>query len=210
MRQDGAFQEFDEANYGRIVAMSAAVPGNRQEAEDAAQEAFALARGSRLGRYDVPEGSAGWPGGSPSTPAGGCGEPPSPQSRSPLSGTHRSQSQQTRSPSPPSAPRRLPASATPDIRTAMTHQTPAVGACRGPEPHIGARAPGQARTAAAPQTAVLAIASLERTRTSGALGSCGWGIAARVNSAIAPGRKTRQCVEPPYWKYPSSSPFPTW
>ena len=53
---------------------------------------------------------------------------------------------------------------------------------------------------AAPQTAVFAMASFERTSTSGALGSCGWGIAASANSAIAPGRKTRQWVEPPYWK----------
>jgi hypothetical protein len=45
---------------------------------------------------------------------------------------------------------------------------------------------------AAPQTAMLAMASFERTSTSGALRSCGWGIAARANSAIAPGRKTRQ------------------
>ncbi len=39
---------------------------------------------------------------------------------------------------------------------------------------------------------MLAVASFERTSTSGALGSCGWGMAARVNSAIAPGRKTTQ------------------
>lgn len=37
-----------------------------------------------------------------------------------------------------------------------------------------------------PQTAVLATASFERTSISGALGSCGWGMAARANSAIAP------------------------
>src|ERR1017187_5823805 len=107
MRQDGGFQEFYEANYGRIVAMSAAVLGNRQGAEAAAQEAFALPRWSRLGPAAGSEGPAGWPCASPSTPAGGCGEPPSPQSRSPLSGTHSSQSQQTRSPSPPSAPRAM-------------------------------------------------------------------------------------------------------
>jgi hypothetical protein len=45
---------------------------------------------------------------------------------------------------------------------------------------------------AAPQTVVLARASFERTSTSGVWGSCGCGIAARANSAIAPGRKTRQ------------------
>jgi hypothetical protein len=48
------------------------------------------------------------------------------------------------------------------------------------------------RKGAAPQTAGLAVASFERTSISGALGSCGWGIAVRVNSAIAPGRKMRQ------------------
>jgi hypothetical protein len=42
------------------------------------------------------------------------------------------------------------------------------------------------------QTAVLAMASFERASTSGAWGSWGWGIAPRANSAIAPGRKTRQ------------------
>ncbi len=39
----GDFQEFYQANYGRVVAMVAAVLGNRQEAEDVAQEAFARA-----------------------------------------------------------------------------------------------------------------------------------------------------------------------
>ena len=34
------------------------------------------------------------------------------------------------------------------------------------------------------QTAVLAMASFERTSMSGALGSCGWGMAPRANSAI--------------------------
>jgi hypothetical protein len=42
------------------------------------------------------------------------------------------------------------------------------------------------------QTVVLAMASFERTSISSALGSCGWGIAARANSASAPGRVTRQ------------------
>ena len=56
MRQDGDFQEFYEANYGRIVAMVTAVLGDRHEAEDVAQEAFARAytRWSRLGGYDLP------------------------------------------------------------------------------------------------------------------------------------------------------------
>ena len=48
------------------------------------------------------------------------------------------------------------------------------------------------RPPAASQATVLAVASFERTSISGALGSCGWGMAARANSAIAPGRKTRQ------------------
>lgn len=39
---------------------------------------------------------------------------------------------------------------------------------------------------------VLAMASFERTSTCGASGLCGWGRAARVKSAVAPGRKTRQ------------------
>lgn len=57
MEPHGDFQEFYEANYGRIVAMAAAVLGSRHEAEDIAQEAFAraLARWSRLGSYDLPE-----------------------------------------------------------------------------------------------------------------------------------------------------------
>ena len=57
MRLDGGFQEFYEANYGRIVAMVTAVLGDRHEAEDVAQEAFARAftRWSRLGGYDLPE-----------------------------------------------------------------------------------------------------------------------------------------------------------
>lgn len=54
---DGSFQEFYEANYGRIVAMVTTVLGDRHEAEAAAQEAFARAftRWSRLGGYDLPE-----------------------------------------------------------------------------------------------------------------------------------------------------------
>jgi RNA polymerase sigma factor (sigma-70 family) len=57
MRLDGGFQEFYEANYGQIVAMVTAVLGDRHEAEDVAQEAFARAftRWSRLGEYDLPE-----------------------------------------------------------------------------------------------------------------------------------------------------------
>ena len=57
MRQDAEFQEFYEANYGRIVAMVAVVLGDRHQAEDVAQEAFAraLTRWSRIGGYELPE-----------------------------------------------------------------------------------------------------------------------------------------------------------
>lgn len=57
MRQDGEFQEFYEANYGRIVAMVTAVVGDRDQAEDVAQEAFAraLIRWPRIGGYELPE-----------------------------------------------------------------------------------------------------------------------------------------------------------
>jgi RNA polymerase sigma-70 factor (ECF subfamily) len=51
------FEEFYQANYGRLVALLLAVLGDRQDAEDAAQEAFAraLARWPRVSGYDVPE-----------------------------------------------------------------------------------------------------------------------------------------------------------
>lgn len=57
MRRDAEFQEFYEANYGRIVAMVAVVLGDRHQAEDVAQEAFAraLTRWSRIGGYELPE-----------------------------------------------------------------------------------------------------------------------------------------------------------
>ncbi|MBV9515438.1 MAG: acyltransferase [Mycobacteriaceae bacterium] len=48
------------------------------------------------------------------------------------------------------------------------------------------------RLPSASQALELAVASFERTSTSGALGSCGCGMAAREKSAIAPGRKTTQ------------------
>jgi RNA polymerase sigma-70 factor, ECF subfamily len=51
------FQDFYQANYGRIVALMTAVLHDRHEAEDVAQEAFAraLARWPRLAGYDLPE-----------------------------------------------------------------------------------------------------------------------------------------------------------
>lgn len=57
MWQEAEFREFYEANYGRIVAMLAAVLCDRDQAEDVAQEAFAraLTRWSRIGGYELPE-----------------------------------------------------------------------------------------------------------------------------------------------------------
>ena len=51
------FGGFYEANYGRTVALVAAMVGSRHEAEDVAQEAFAraLTHWPRLRRYDLPE-----------------------------------------------------------------------------------------------------------------------------------------------------------
>jgi RNA polymerase sigma-70 factor (ECF subfamily) len=57
VRPDAEFQAFYEANYGRIVAMVAAVLGDRDQAEDVAQETFvrALIRWPRIGGYELPE-----------------------------------------------------------------------------------------------------------------------------------------------------------
>ena len=51
------FEEFYQACYGRMVALVAAMLGDRHQAEDIAQEAFAraLTRWKRIARYDVPE-----------------------------------------------------------------------------------------------------------------------------------------------------------
>jgi RNA polymerase sigma-70 factor, ECF subfamily len=53
----GSFQEFYQANYRSIVAVVVAILGNRAEAEDVTQEAFAraLARWRRVSAYDLPE-----------------------------------------------------------------------------------------------------------------------------------------------------------
>jgi sigma-70-like protein len=57
VREDGDFADFYAANYGRTVALVAAMLADRHEAEDIAQEAFAraLPRWTRLRRYDSPE-----------------------------------------------------------------------------------------------------------------------------------------------------------
>jgi predicted RNA polymerase sigma factor len=51
------FAEFYEASYRRVVALVAAIVGDRHQAEDIAQEAFsrALTRWQRVARYDLPE-----------------------------------------------------------------------------------------------------------------------------------------------------------
>jgi RNA polymerase sigma-70 factor (ECF subfamily) len=55
--QPDDFAEFYEASYGRMVALVTAIVGDRQQAEDIAQEAFAraLARWPQIARYDLPE-----------------------------------------------------------------------------------------------------------------------------------------------------------
>jgi hypothetical protein len=55
--QHDDFAEFYEASYGRMVALVAAIVGDRSQAEDIAQEAFsrALTRWQRVARYDLPE-----------------------------------------------------------------------------------------------------------------------------------------------------------
>ncbi len=57
MRQDADFQDVYEASYCRIVALVTAVLGDRHEAQDVAQEAFAraLTWWPRLGNYELPE-----------------------------------------------------------------------------------------------------------------------------------------------------------
>jgi RNA polymerase sigma-70 factor, ECF subfamily len=57
MRADGDFDDFYAANYGRTVALVTSLLGDRNEAEDIAQETFARAlnRWSRLRTYEQPE-----------------------------------------------------------------------------------------------------------------------------------------------------------
>jgi RNA polymerase sigma-70 factor, ECF subfamily len=57
LRDRDDFQDFYQANYVRLVMILLNVLGDRQEAEDAAQEAFAraLARWPKICRYDLPE-----------------------------------------------------------------------------------------------------------------------------------------------------------
>ena len=55
--QTDDFGEFYEASYRRVVGLVAAIVGDRQQAEDIAQEAFsrALTRWHRVARYELPE-----------------------------------------------------------------------------------------------------------------------------------------------------------
>jgi RNA polymerase sigma-70 factor (ECF subfamily) len=55
--QQDDFAEFYQASYCRVVTLVAAVVGDRYQAEDIAQEAFAraLVQWQRVARYDIPE-----------------------------------------------------------------------------------------------------------------------------------------------------------
>jgi len=55
--QTDDFEEFYEGSYRRVVALVAAIVGDRHQAEDIAQEAFsrALTRWHRIARYELPE-----------------------------------------------------------------------------------------------------------------------------------------------------------
>jgi RNA polymerase sigma-70 factor, ECF subfamily len=54
--QTDDFEEFYKASYRRVVALVAAIVGDRHQAEDIAQEAFsrALTRWHRVARYELP------------------------------------------------------------------------------------------------------------------------------------------------------------
>ena len=58
--QTDDFGEFYEASYRRVVGLVAAIVGDRQQAEDIAQEAFsrALTRWHRVARYDPLQATA--------------------------------------------------------------------------------------------------------------------------------------------------------
>lgn len=78
MRKHADFDEFYEANYGRMVALVTSVIGDRIEAEDVVQDAFAraLARWTRPAATTFPRRGSGAPlSGSRSTPGDGCGAP---------------------------------------------------------------------------------------------------------------------------------------
>jgi len=57
VKDSGYIQEIYQASYGRLVAQIYAITGDRIEAEDAVQEAFAraVASGTRFSRVDKPE-----------------------------------------------------------------------------------------------------------------------------------------------------------
>jgi len=57
LKRSRDFEDFYAANYGKITALVAAVLGDRNEADDVAQEAFAraLARWPRVSAYELPE-----------------------------------------------------------------------------------------------------------------------------------------------------------
>ena len=57
MKQSRDFEDFYAANYGKIAALVTALTGDRHEAHDIAQEAFAraLARWPRVSGYELPE-----------------------------------------------------------------------------------------------------------------------------------------------------------
>jgi RNA polymerase sigma-70 factor, ECF subfamily len=57
MKQAQDFEEFYAANYGKVTALVTAILGDRNEADDIAQETFAraLARWPRLSSYELPE-----------------------------------------------------------------------------------------------------------------------------------------------------------
>ena len=74
-----------------------------------------------------------------------------------------------------------------------------VGPGSSPDPRPGNPPTGRAGQAAG-GTFGATVARRERTSTSGALGSWGWGIAVIAKSPITPGPNTRQWVEPPNWK----------